>query len=109
MLYLEEGSTLRLLNTIPRKWLEDGKTIELTNVQSYFGPLTVKVNSEISKGYIEADITCNSDRKPNEVTIRLPHPNGKKAVHVTGGEYDPNTETVILKSFHGNAHVRLEF
>ena len=109
MLYLEDGSTLRLLNTIPRKWLEDGKIIELNDVQSYFGPLTVKVNSSISKGYIEADIQCNSDRKPREVTIRLPHPNGNKAVKVSEGEYDSSTETVTLKSFNGNAHVRIEY
>lgn len=109
MLYLEDGSTLRLLNTIPRKWLEDGKIIELNDVRSYFGPLNVKVNSEIKKGYIEATIQCNSDRKPKEVTIRLPHPNGKKAIKVTGGEYDPDTETVTVKSFNGKVYVRLEY
>ncbi len=42
MLYMEDGSTLRLLNTIPREWMEDGKTIELNDVQSYFGPLNRK-------------------------------------------------------------------
>lgn len=109
MLYLEDKSTLKLLNTIPRKWMEDGKTIELNNVQSYFGPLTVKVNSAIGRGYIEATIQCNSDRKPKDVTIRLPHPDGKKAVKITGGEYDPNTETILIKSFTGNANVRVDF
>lgn len=109
MLYMEDGSTLRLLNTIPRKWMEDGKTIELNDVQSYFGPLNVKVKSEIKKGYIEATIQCKSDRKPSEVTIRLPHPDGKKAIKVTGGEYDPDTETVKVGSFNGNALVRVEY
>ncbi len=109
MLYLEAGSTLRLLNTIPRNWLEDGKTIEFMNVQSYFGPLSVKVNSKISNGYMEADIKCNSERNPKDVTIRLPHPNGKKAVQVSGGVYNPDTETVTIKSFNGVAHIRLEF
>jgi hypothetical protein len=109
MLYLEDGSTLRLLNTIPRKWLENGQSIEFNDVQSYFGPLTVKVISSISKGFIEAEIQCNSDRKPKEVTIRLPHPNGNKAVTVTGGEYNSNTEAVTVKSFNGNAHLRVEF
>jgi hypothetical protein len=109
MLYLEDNSTLRLLNTIPRKWMEDGKTIELNNVQSYFGPLTVKVNSAIGKGYIQATIQCNSNRKPKDVTIRLPHPDGKKAVKVTGGEYNPNTETILIKSFTGNASVLVEY
>jgi len=109
MLYLEDGSTLRLLNTIPRKWMEDGKIIEFNNVQSYFGPLNVKVKSEIKKGYIEASIKCNSVRKPSIVTIRLPHPDAKKAVKVTGGEYDPDTETVKVGSFNGNALVRVEY
>jgi hypothetical protein len=109
MLYLEDSSTLRLLNTIPRKWLEDGKIIELNDVRSYFGPLNIKVKSEIKKGYIEATIQCNSDRKPKAVTIRLPHPDGKKAVKVTGGEYDPDKETVTVGSFNGNADIRVEY
>jgi hypothetical protein len=109
MLYLEDNSTLRLLGTIPRKWMEDGKTIELNGVQSYFGPLTVKVKSEIKKGYIEAAILCNSDRKPGKVTIRLPHPDGKRAVKVVGGQYNPNTETVTVGSFNGEARIIVEY
>jgi len=109
MLYLEDGQTLKLLNTIPRKWLEDGKSIELNGVRSYFGPLNIKVQSEIDKGYIEASIQCDSDRKPDEVTIRLPHPEGKKAVKVTGGDYDPDTETVHISTFSGNTSVRVEY
>lgn len=109
MLYMEDGQTLKLLNTIPRKWMENGKNIELNGVQSYFGPLSVKVNSVVDKGYIEATIQCDSDRKPSDVTIRLPHPDGKKALKVRGGEYDPDTETVIVKSFNGKANVRVEY
>ncbi len=109
MLYMEDGSTLRLLNTIPRKWMEDGKTIELNDVQSYFGPLNVKVKSGIKHGYIEASIQCNSDRKPGEVTIRIPHPDGKKAVKVTGGEYNPDNETVTVGLFGGKADIRVEY
>ncbi|MFH0756173.1 MAG: hypothetical protein V2B15_02665 [Bacteroidota bacterium] len=109
MLYMEDGSTLRLLNTIPRKWMEDGNTIELNDVQSYFGPLDVKVTSGIKQGYIEASIQCNSDRKPGEVSIRIPHPEGKKAVKVTGGEYNPGNETVTVKLFSGKADIRVEY
>lgn len=109
MLYMEDGSTLRLLSTIPRKWMEDGKTIELQNVQSYFGALTVNVQSEINKGYIDAAIECNTDRKPKEVTIRLPHPYGQKAIKVTGGEYNADNETVTVKSFNGQANIRVEY
>jgi len=109
MLYMEEGSTLRLMKMIPRKWMEDGKSIELQNVQSYFGALSVNVTSKVKEGFIEATIACDSDRKPGEVTIRLPHPENKKPIKVIGGTYNPDNETVTIPSFGGNASVRLEF
>ena len=39
MLYLENGDTLDIFKVIPRKWMEDGKKIQLHNVVSYFGRL----------------------------------------------------------------------
>jgi hypothetical protein len=88
MLYLEEGQTLKLLSGIPRKWLEDGKKIELKNVASYFGPLSLSVSSDVNKGYIEAAVQCQTDRKPQQVVLRIPHPEGKKPVKVVGGTFD---------------------
>ncbi|RYZ84688.1 MAG: hypothetical protein EOO68_31225 [Moraxellaceae bacterium] len=78
MLYLEEGTTLKLFNTVPRHWLEQGKNITLNNVRSYFGPITAIVTSEVDKGYITATVSCPDPRKPKEVLIRIPHPAGKK-------------------------------
>ena len=54
-------------------------------------------------------IECNSDRKPAEVKIRIPHPDGKTPSKVTGGIYDKATETVTIKPFSGKAEVRIEF
>lgn len=109
MLYMEDGNQLRLFPTVPRKWLEDGKVIELKNVQSYFGPITAKVNSQLEKGFIDVSVSCKDSRKPKEVVVRVPHPDGKKPVNVTGGEYDEKTETVIVKSFGGEAKIRLDY
>ncbi len=109
MLYLEEGRMLRLLPGIPRKWLENGNRIELGDVASYFGSLSLIVNSNLNNGYIDASITCDSDRKPLEVRIRIPHPGGKKPVKVTGGIYDGTTETVVIKPFSGNGYIRLDY
>jgi hypothetical protein len=109
MLYMEEGSTLHLLRTIPRNWMEDGKIIELKNVSSYYGPLNVKVNSAVSKGYIEAAVECKTGRGLKSVNIRLPHPDGKKPIKITGGVYNEETETVSIPSFNGTAHVKLEY
>lgn len=109
MLYLEDGEQLRLFPTVPRKWLEDGKAIELENVQSYFGPVTAKLNSQLDKGFIEVSVNCQTERKPKEVLIRIPHPEYRKARRVTGGEYNDLTETVRIKSFSGQATVQVEF
>jgi hypothetical protein len=109
MLYLEDGSTLRLLPGIPRKWLEDGKSIELNNVASYFGPLQLKVESRLSEGFIEASVKCDTNTKPGTITIRLPHPEGQKPVSIQGREYDEKTETLTIPDFQGEATVRLQF
>jgi len=109
MLYLEEGQTLKLLPGIPRRWLEDGKTIELKNVATYFGPLSLVVKSNINKGFIEATVECNSDRKPEQIILRIPHPSGKKPVNITGGIYDYASESVSIAPFNGKANIRIEY
>ncbi|GAB4002884.1 hypothetical protein GCM10028807_62350 [Spirosoma daeguense] len=109
MLYLEDGPTLRLFNTIPRQWLEQDKNVTLRDVRSYFGPITANVVSEVEKGYITATVSCTDSRKPKEVLLRIPHPAGKKPVHVTGGIYNEQTETVSIKPFSGQAQIRLDY
>jgi hypothetical protein len=109
MLYLEEGKTLKLLSGIPRQWLENGKKIELTNVASYFGPVSLMVSSNIDNGFIEARVECKPERRPQRVMLRIPHPDGKKPVRVAGGTYDEKAETIEIKSFTGTSNIRLEF
>ncbi|RQP08399.1 MAG: hypothetical protein EAS52_25185 [Parapedobacter sp.] len=109
MLYQEDGDTLNLLKTIPRKWLADGEEIVLDGVQSYFGPLKLSVKSAVNNGIIEAMIQCDTERKPGQVMLRLPHPEHKRPVNVVGGEYNEVTETVTIKSFGGSATIRLEY
>jgi len=109
MLYLEDGQTLKLLPGIPRIWMEDGKQITLKNMNSYFGPISLQVNSRVNAGFIEASISCDSSRGPRDVIIRLPHPSAKKAIKVTGGTYDARTESILIKDFRGSATVRAEY
>ncbi len=109
MLYLEDGQTLKLLPGIPRKWMEDGKQITLNNVASYFGPVSLNVKSNTKAGFIEASISCDSRFKPRIVSIRLPHPEGKRPVKVTGGTYDPANESILIMDFTGTSNVRAEY
>ena len=109
MLYLEAGDTLRLLSVIPRRWMEDGKRIVLDSVLSYFGRIDLDVTSRVAEGEIRAHVSCPDGRRPSTVTVRLPHPDGKKAVKVSGGSYDPATETVTVADFNGTADIVLTF
>ena len=109
MLYLEEGDTLRLLPGIPRRWLEDGNTVVLDQVASYFGSLSLRAESRLRDNRIQAEVECLSDRAPRCVTIRLPHPQGKRPRNVTGGTYDTGLEIVRVEPFNGHAEVVLEF
>jgi hypothetical protein len=109
MLYLEDGDTLKLLSGIPRKWMEDGKQITLDGVRSYFGPLSLRVHAHTKSGSIEAAVSCTSGSKPRTVIIRLPHPEGKKAITVRGGTYDPVNESIVIEHFSGSASVKAEF
>jgi hypothetical protein len=109
MLYLEEGDTLSLLRGVPRAWLSDGQNIELRDVRSYFGPLTLEVNSQIEHGRIEAKVICDSDRRPRRVELRVPHPRGQRASSVEGGSYDADREVVIIDPFSGRANLCVRF
>jgi hypothetical protein len=109
MLWLEDGETLKLLQGVPRAWLEDGKQIELENVTSYFGPIALKVTSNLADGRMDATIECKSKRGLKTIEIRLPHPLGMKALSVKGGTYDPQTETVRIENFKGHTAVSLFF
>ncbi len=109
MLWLETGSTLKLLAGIPRRWMEDGKRIELKNVASHFGSLSLRVESRVQNNSITASISCPAKHKPETVVIRLPHPDGRKPISVKGGKYDSATESVTIASFRGKAEVVLSF
>jgi len=109
MLYMEEGSRLKLLPGIPRVWLEDGKKIELREASSYFGPITLQAESAVERGVIKAKIECRADRMPRTVWIRLPHPLGMHPKSVTGGSYVGEEEAVQIEGFTGSAEVELFF
>lgn len=109
MLYMEEGSTLKLLPGIPRKWMEHGNVIELSDVATYFGSVTLQVESRLEQGIVVAKVTCKSDRKPDSLTIRLPHPEGINPTKVTGGTYSVSDESVRIDCFTGYAEITLNF
>ncbi|MCE5272115.1 hypothetical protein LLH00_12635 [bacterium] len=109
MLCLEKGTGIKLLPGVPRAWLDRGKRIDLERVATYFGPLSLHVESAADRDAVHAEVDCSGARRPGFVELRLPHPQGRKALRVTGGVYDPQTETVRIEPFSGRAEVSAEF
>jgi hypothetical protein len=72
-----DGDTLLLLQATPRKWLEDGKSIEVQRAPTYYGRLSMKVQSHVASGTIAAEIDMPDRASPGVLRVRLRHPQGK--------------------------------
>ena len=73
--------------------------------------MALSVCSELSSGKIGVTISLDNDGfpAPNALSIRVPHPDGKKAVRVSAGQYDPDSETVTLAPFSGELYLDVFF
>jgi hypothetical protein len=109
MLCLERGDTLHLLKGVPRAWLETGNVIEFSKLNTYFGPVTFRLESKLSEKCIKATIDCSSLCKPASIRLRVPHPDFNEPINVDGGNYDIETESVEIDDFTGVAEIKLEY
>jgi hypothetical protein len=98
-----------LLPGVPRRWLENGKAISLRDVSGYFGQFNFELTSFVKEGYIEASFDCDPGREPRVIRIRVAHPQELRAKKVTGGIYNPQSETVTVILHDGKADVKLLF
>ncbi|MCC6487318.1 MAG: hypothetical protein IT364_07445, partial [Candidatus Hydrogenedentes bacterium] len=78
MLVMERGNALWLAPFVPTQWLEDGKTVDVQDAPTFFGPAGFTIASHAKQGFIEATIAPPERRKPEEIVIRLRHPEGKR-------------------------------
>lgn len=83
-----DNDTLLLLQATPRKWLEDGKTIEIERAPTYYGRLSLKIESQTGSNRILAQIDMPDRKRPSELLIRLRHPMGKSFKSVTVNDRD---------------------
>jgi hypothetical protein len=67
--------TLRLLYAVPRRWLADGQVIDVANAPTAFGPVSCRVDSKLTDGYVEARVEP-PPREVESVLLRMPLPDG---------------------------------
>jgi hypothetical protein len=100
--------TLRLLFAAPRRWLADGREIRITNAPTLFGPVSFRVSSKLSAGYVEVQVTP-PPRPPKTMVVRAPLPDGWQIQHVEiDGERIPllDGDTVDLSQRRQSTSVR---
>ena len=80
-------------------------------MRSPFGNLSLHLQSGISENRIDVTLQIDplEDMLPEKVTLRIPHPQEKKATCVSEGLYDPDAETITLPSFQGQKNISVYF
>jgi hypothetical protein len=101
MLIQERGDELWLGSAVPRYWLRDGQTVGIENAATYFGPMSMKLESRASEGAIRMTIDGPLRNPPRIIRARFRHPEGKRIIRCTvdGQPYDrfdPDKEWVEI-------------
>jgi hypothetical protein len=100
-----DDHTLLLGQATPRKWLEDGKKIDIQDAPTYFGKLSYRVESQAQSNKITATVALAGRTKPETLYVRFRHPNEKqiRSVTVNGGkwtDFDREKEWVRIPNPH---------
>ncbi len=98
-----DDDTLLLLQATPRKWLENGKSIEVERAPTYYGRLSMKIESQAASNKLLAQIEMPDRRHPHILLVRLRHPTGKliKSITVNGRywtDFDVTKEWLRIKN-----------
>jgi hypothetical protein len=82
LLLWENGDQLWFGRATPRQWLEDGKTVQIENAGTLFGPAGMVLKSEVAQRRIRALLQIPREVPPKEVWLRLRHPAGQRPTRV---------------------------
>ena len=75
--------TLRLMFGTPKRWLEDGKSIKVSNAPTAFGPVSVDVHSELKQGAVIAVLNLPERNAPKRILLRTRVPDGWRVTGAT--------------------------
>jgi hypothetical protein len=79
---LDDGSLL-LLGATPRKWLTDGQQIAVERAPTYYGEVSLTVDSHAASGTLTASIEMPKRRPMKRLVVRFRHPEAKPIQSVT--------------------------
>ncbi len=101
--------TLRLGFATPRRWLEDGKVIQVERAPTAFGPVAFTLKSQLSKGEVLAELDLPTRNVPGKILFRVRVPEGwrVKSALVAGKDLAVDGQgTVDLSGLAGRQTMR---
>ncbi len=100
---------MRLLFGTPRRWLDDGETIKVERAPTAFGPVSVSVESRLSRGEVIAQVEMPGRNKPNVALLRIRVPEGWRVTSARAGSEDLQVDergTVDITALKGRKTIR---
>jgi len=106
MLVFEDpaSNTLWLAKGTPRNWLEDAKTIAVSNAPTRWGQVSFTLRSQLHERQVQCSVRMASGKLPDAIKLRLRVPEGNRIQSVTldgklWTDFNPEEETVTLHSY----------
>jgi hypothetical protein len=98
---LDDGSLL-LLQATPRKWLAEGQRIAVERAPTYYGEMSMTVDSRAASGFLTASIEMSRRVPMKRLIVRFRHPEAKPMRSVTlNGQnwtgFDVQKEWVVIE------------
>lgn len=77
LIHERDDGSLLIGQAAPRRWLEDGKKVEIERAPTFYGKLSCTIESQARAGRILADVSLAGPRQPAALLVRLRHPEAK--------------------------------
>jgi hypothetical protein len=89
--------TLRLAFATPKRWLEDGKVIKVERAPTAFGPVSFRLESNLNKGEIIAEVDPPYRNQPKQTLLRARVPGGWKIISAgaSGQTFKPDANGTV--------------
>jgi hypothetical protein len=106
-----QPETLRLLFATPGQWLNNAQSIDVQRAPTAFGEVSVRVESELSKGQVLAKVQPPVRQRPDRTLLRIRLPQGWRVAGAHGGgkALQPDAQgTIDVSEFRENFTVRFD-
>jgi hypothetical protein len=83
LIHERDDDSLLLAGFTPRRWLDDGKQIEVRGAPTRFGPLSMKLANTTAGKQLEATVEMPGRTRPQALLVRFRHAQGSRIRGVT--------------------------